>query len=126
MKQRVAQLEAIILRLHGSDVFTEVSAAFNLTKGVYRPIAHNTQIPVKPSEESRDDHSDGGGRDSDTEDAALVLEELGGIQLRERGSSPSLTLHFLRQRWVKSLLALVPGEERLQTTLSLVRDLRVA
>ncbi|KAK4054400.1 hypothetical protein OIV83_000894 [Microbotryomycetes sp. JL201] len=43
LKSRVAQLEAIILRLH----------------------------------EQRDDQSDAGGRDSDTEDAALVLEELG-------------------------------------------------
>ncbi|KAM0791451.1 hypothetical protein ACM66B_005906 [Microbotryomycetes sp. NB124-2] len=68
LKARVAQLEAIILRLHGSQVFTDV------------PVHSSTA-------DQRDDQSDPGGRDSDTEDAALVLEELAlGKNLTRVGS----------------------------------------
>jgi len=71
LKQRVAMLEAVILKTQGSGALRLVSS-FD-----------------QDSAEVDELDSDQGGRDSDTEDAALVLEELGERFSRPPNPPPS-------------------------------------
>lgn len=81
MKERVAQLEAFILRSGGAG---GEEAAF-----------HNFQIQVEnppPNEQGESPYVDEEDElDSDTEDAALVLEELGTPRTLDEARSELLT-----------------------------------